>query len=164
MKIAPPARLMSSRKQLSVGAFPFRPGRLAGQQLTNENCLREVMNTVGKRGKAGRAKSSAWYLLSMLPEGWDAKHSDSYSMGGRGTSETHACLWRAGRGAGAFRRMSLHACYQRWGGRTPLKLIRTRKATEYRSPCSYFIPCSGSTAEPKAVKIPTRVARSGRAG
>lgn len=41
----------------------------AGQNLTDQDLLREVMNMVGKEGKLG---GSILCVVSMLTEGWDA--------------------------------------------------------------------------------------------
>ena len=55
------------------------PGRDA-ESLTDEDLLREVMNTVGKSGKLGEHVKCV-VSVSMLTEGWDATHR-------------HPCSWR----------------------------------------------------------------------
>jgi type III restriction enzyme len=49
------------------------PGRDV-EQLTDEDLLREVMNTVGKPGKLGEQVKCV-VSVSMLTEGWDADES-----------------------------------------------------------------------------------------
>ena len=63
----PRARSTSSSASTSL-RFPGR----SADDITDEDILREVMNTVGKPGRLGRATSAASCRSSMLTEGWDA--------------------------------------------------------------------------------------------
>ena len=66
------------------------------EDLTDEDLLREVMNTVGKAGKLGEDVRCV-VSVSMLTEGWDA-NTVTHILGVRafGTSSS-ASRWSAGR-------------------------------------------------------------------
>ena len=118
------------------------PGRDA-EKLTDEDLLREVMNTVGKQGKLGENVKCV-VSVSMLTEGWDAK-TVTHILGIRAFGTQLLCEQVVGR---ALRRMSY----------APNKngLFEPEYAEIYGVPFS-FIPCSGSTIDPKPGPIPTRV-------
>lgn len=121
------------------------PGRDV-EQLTDEDLLREVMNTVGKRGKLGE-KIKCVVSVSMLTEGWDA-NTVTHILGVRAFGTQLLCEQVVGRG---LRRMSY----------TPVpkdgkEMFEAEYAEVYGVPFS-FIPCSGSSPEPKPLKVPTRV-------
>jgi type III restriction enzyme len=118
------------------------PGRDA-EKLTDEDLLREVMNTVGKKDKLGENVKCV-VSVSMLTEGWDA-NTVTHILGVRAFSTQLLCEQVVGRG---LRRMN-------YVPNTEGK-FDTEYAEVYGVPFS-FIPCSGSTTEPKPGPIPTRV-------
>ncbi len=118
------------------------PGRDV-EKLTDEDLLREVMNTVGKPGKLGENVKCV-VSVSMLTEGWDA-NTVTHIMGVRAFGTQLLCEQVVGRG---LRRMSYVANLD--GKFSP------EYAEVYGVPFS-FIPCSGSTATPVLGPLPTRV-------
>ena len=118
------------------------PGRDT-ESLTDEDLLREVMNTVGKPGKLGEHVKCV-VSVSMLTEGWDA-NTVTHVLGVRAFGTQLLCEQVVGR---ALRRMSY----------APNKIghFDPEYAEIYRVPFS-FIPCSGATPDPKPGPIPTRV-------
>lgn len=118
------------------------PGRDT-DKLTNEDLLREVMNTVGKQGKLGE-NIRCVVSVSMLTEGWDA-NTVTHILGVRAFGTQLLCEQVVGRG---LRRRSYVTNDD--GKFTP------EYAEVYGVPFS-FIPCSGSTKEPTPGQIPTRV-------
>jgi len=118
------------------------PGRDA-DSLTDEDLLREVMNTVGKAGKLGEHIRCV-VSVSMLTEGWDA-NTVTHVLGVRAFGTQLLCEQVVGR---ALRRMSYAA--NEHGHFDP------EYAEVYGVPFS-FIPCSGAAVDPKPGPIPTRV-------
>ncbi|MBF0291965.1 MAG: DEAD/DEAH box helicase family protein [Nitrospinae bacterium] len=118
------------------------PGRDT-DNLTDEDLLREVMNTVGKAGKLGEHVKCV-VSVSMLTEGWDA-NTVTHVLGVRAFGTQLLCEQVVGR---ALRRMSYAANEE--GHFDP------EYAEVYGVPFS-FIPCSGATADPKPGPMPTRV-------
>ncbi|MDD3135970.1 MAG: DEAD/DEAH box helicase family protein [Methanoregula sp.] len=118
------------------------PGRDT-DKLTDEDILREVMNTVGKPGKLGEHVKCV-VSVSMLTEGWDAQ-TVTHVLGVRAFGTQLLCEQVVGR---ALRRMS-YATNEK-GMFTP------EYAEVYGVPFS-FIPCSGSTTAPDQGPTPTRV-------
>ncbi len=118
------------------------PGR-DSDNLTDEDLLREVMNTVGKAGKLGEHVKCV-VSVSMLTEGWDA-NTVTHVLGVRAFGTQLLCEQVVGR---ALRRMSYAANEN--GHFDP------EYAEVYGVPFS-FIPCSGATKEPKPGLLPTRV-------
>ncbi len=118
------------------------PGRDV-DQLTDEDLLREVMNTVGKLGKLGEHVKCV-VSVSMLTEGWDA-NTVTHILGVRAFGTQLLCEQVVGRG---LRRMSYVT--------NPEGKFDPEYAEVYGVPFS-FIPCSGSTPEPKPGPMPTRV-------
>jgi type III restriction enzyme len=118
------------------------PGRDV-DQLTDEDLLREVMNTVGKPGKLGEHVKCV-VSVSMLTEGWDA-NTVTHILGVRAFGTQLLCEQVVGRG---LRRMSYVT--------NPEGKFDPEYAEVYGVPFS-FIPCSGSTADPKPGPMPTRV-------
>src|SRR5579872_1911226 len=118
------------------------PGRDA-ESLTDEDLLREVMNTVGKADKLGEHVKCV-VSVSMLTEGWDA-NTVTHILGVRAFGTQLLCEQVVGR---ALRRMSqtLNAD----GHFDP------EYAEVYGVPFS-FIPTSGATKDPKPGPMPTRV-------
>jgi type III restriction enzyme len=118
------------------------PGRDAGK-LTDEDLLREVMNTVGKPGKLGENVRCV-VSVSMLTEGWDA-NTVTHIMGVRAFGTQLLCEQVVGRG---LRRMSYVA--------NEKGFFDPEYAEVYGVPFS-FIPCSGSATDPKPGPIVTHV-------
>ena len=118
------------------------PGRDA-ENLTDEDLLREVMNTVGKPGKLGEHVKCV-VSVSMLTEGWDA-NTVTHILGVRAFGTQLLCEQVVGRG---LRRMSYATNAE---GR-----FSPEYAEVYGVPFS-FIPCSGAATDPKPGPLPTRV-------
>lgn len=118
------------------------PGR-DPEQLTDEDLLREVMNTVGKQGKLGENVKCV-VSVSMLTEGWDA-NTVTHILGLRAFSTQLLCEQVVGRG---LRRRSYDADDD--GKFSP------EYAEVYGVPFS-FIPCSGSGGDIRAGRETTRV-------
>lgn len=119
------------------------PGRDA-DDLTDEDLLREVMNTVGKAGKLGEHVKCV-VSVSMLTEGWDA-NTVTHVLGVRAFGTQLLCEQVVGR---ALRRKS-YAVNPETGHFDP------EYAEVYGVPFS-FIPCSGTTKDPPIGPMPTRV-------
>lgn len=111
--------------------------------ITDEDLLREVMNTVGKAGKLGEHVKCV-VSVSMLTEGWDA-NTVTHVLGVRAFGTQLLCEQVVGR---ALRRMSYAANEK--GHFNP------EYAEVYGVPFS-FIPCSGATIDPKPGPLPSRV-------
>ncbi|MCC6437902.1 MAG: DEAD/DEAH box helicase family protein, partial [Acidimicrobiales bacterium] len=118
------------------------PGRDV-EELTDEDLLREVMNTVGKPGKLGDGIRCV-VSVSMLTEGWDA-NTVTHVLGVRAFGTQLLCEQVVGRG---LRRRSYVVGDD---GR-----FEPEYAEVYGVPFS-FIPASGSGPDPKPGPIPTRV-------
>lgn len=110
------------------------PGRDA-EDLTDEDLLREVMNTVGKPGKLGENVRCV-VSVSMLTEGWDA-NTVTHILGVRAFGTQLLCEQVVGRG---LRRRS-YAVDESTGHFGP------EYAEVYGIPFS-FIPASGATVDP----------------
>ncbi|MFC1987756.1 BPTD_3080 family restriction endonuclease [Chloroflexota bacterium] len=106
------------------------PGR-GTENLTDEDLLREVMNTVGKHGKLGENVRCV-VSVSMLTEGWDA-NTVTHIMGVRAFSTQLLCEQVVGR---ALRRRSYET--------NENSMFEPEYAEVYGVPFS-FIPCSGSS-------------------
>jgi type III restriction enzyme len=118
------------------------PGRDV-ESLTDEDLLREVMNTVGKPGKLGEHVRCV-VSVSMLTEGWDA-NTVTHVLGIRAFGTQLLCEQVIGR---ALRRMSYAANDE--------GLFDPEYADVYGVPFS-FIPCSGGPTPTKPGPTPTRV-------
>ncbi len=118
------------------------PGRDA-EKLTEEDLLREVMNTVGKAGKLGENVKCV-VSVSMLTEGWDAT-TVTHILGVRAFGTQLLCEQVVGR---ALRRMS-YAPNEKGH-------FEPEYAEVYGVPFS-FIPCSGAGKDPKPGPPSTRV-------
>lgn len=118
------------------------PGR-DSDRLTDEDLLREVMNTVGKPGKLGD-QIKCVVSVSMLTEGWDAQ-TVTHILGVRAFGTQLLCEQVIGR---ALRRMSYAVNEE--------EMLEPEYAEVYGVPFS-FIPCSGSTHGPKPGPTLTRV-------
>ncbi len=129
------------------------PGRDA-EDLTDEDLLREVMNTVGKAGKLGEHVRCV-VSVSMLTEGWDA-NTVTHVLGVRAFGTQLLCEQVVGR---ALRRMSYAASRKTItvnGNEVEVDAFEPEYAEVYGVPFS-FIPCSGATTDPKPGLLPTRV-------
>jgi type III restriction enzyme len=118
------------------------PGR-STDDLRDEDLLREVMNTVGKTGKLGEGVRCV-VSVSMLTEGWDA-NTVTHILGVRAFGTQLLCEQVVGRG---LRRMSYAVNDQGY--------FTVEYAEVYGVPFS-FIPCAGSSPNPKPGPVPTRV-------
>jgi type III restriction enzyme len=126
------------------------------EKLTDEDLLREVMNTIGKPGRLGEHIRCV-VSVSMLTEGWDA-NTVTHILGVRAFGTQLLCEQVVGRG---LRRMSYstvkHTLHLPGGrGEHTFDAFPVEYAEVYGVPFS-FIPCSGSTTDPKPGPIPTRV-------
>ena len=118
------------------------PGRDASE-ITDEELLREVMNTVGKAGKLGEGVRCV-VSVSMLTEGWDA-NSVTHILGVRAFGTQLLCEQVVGR---ALRRMSYAPGDD---GR-----FAPEYADVYGVPFS-FIPANGKVGPPVQPQPSTRV-------
>ena len=118
------------------------PGR-STDDMSDQDLLREVMNTVGKEGKLGE-RIRCVVSVSMLTEGWDA-NTVTHILGVRAFGTQLLCEQVVGRG---LRRMSYAVNND--------GMFDPEYAEVYGVPFS-FIPCSGSTNSPKPGPTPTRV-------
>ena len=124
------------------------------EKLTDEDLLREVLNTVGKAGKLGEQVKCV-VSVSMLTEGWDA-NTVTHILGLRAFGTQLLCEQVVGRG---LRRMSYASAPQNVtvGDATfEIDAFPAEYAEVYGVPFS-FIPCSGSNKDPKPGPTPTRV-------
>jgi type III restriction enzyme len=118
------------------------PGRDV-EELTDEDLLREVMNTVGKPGRLGEQVRCV-VSVSMLTEGWDA-NTVTHILGVRAFGTQLLCEQVVGRG---LRRTSYVPGDD--------GLLDPEYAEVYGVPFS-FIPTSGSVTTPRLPKPMTRV-------
>lgn len=129
------------------------PGRDA-DALTDEDLLREVLNTVGKTGRLGEHVRCV-VSVSMLTEGWDA-NTVTHILGIRAFGTQLLCEQVVGRG---LRRMNwaLDDRAVEVGGRThTFETFSPEYAEVYGVPFS-FIPCSGAGNGPVQPRKTTRV-------
>ncbi len=118
------------------------PGRDV-EKLTDEDLLREVMNTVGKPGKLGE-NIKCVVSVSMLTEGWDA-NTVTHILGVRAFGTQLLCEQVVGRG---LRRVNYVT--------NDAGLLDPEYAEVYGVPFS-FIPTSPSNGPPPPRPKPTRV-------
>ena len=115
--------------------------KLNVEKVTDADLLREVMNTVGKKGKLGE-KIKCIVSVSMLSEGWDAKRV-THILGVRAFSTQLLCEQVVGRGL----RRSSHDVEQTTidvnGEQITLETFPPEYAEVYGVPFS-FIPATGS--------------------
>lgn len=112
-------------------------------KISDEDLLREVMNTVGKPGKLGE-QIRCVVSVSMLTEGWDA-NTVTHVLGVRAFGTQLLCEQVIGRG---LRRVSYAANEQ--------GMFEPEYAEIYGVPFA-FIPCAGSNKAPQPGRLPTRV-------
>ncbi len=129
------------------------PGRKV-EEITDEELLREVMNTIGKTGKLGEQVKCV-VSVSMLTEGWDA-NTVTHILGVRAFGTQLLCEQVVGRG---LRRMGygLEGRTLMVDGRqVHFEGFPVEYAEVYGVPFS-FIPCAGATTKPKPGPDITRV-------
>jgi len=129
------------------------PGRDA-DLLTDEDLLREVMNTVGKPDKLGEHVKCV-VSVSMLTEGWDA-NTVTHILGVRAFGTQLLCEQVVGRG---LRRMSYSAekrTLSTGNGNASFDAFPIEYAEVYGVPFS-FIPSAGAAKDPKPGPMPTHV-------
>ncbi len=122
------------------------PGR-AVEDITDEDLLREVMNTVGKAGKLGEGVKCV-VSVSMLTEGWDA-NSVTHILGVRAFGTQLLCEQVVGR---ALRRVS-YAVNEEGENKDKFE---PEYADVYGVPFS-FIPANGPGVNPPPLRAVTRV-------
>jgi len=129
------------------------PGRDV-EKLTDEDLLREVMNTVGKKDRLGEQVKCV-VSVSMLTEGWDA-NTVTHILGVRAFGTQLLCEQVVGRGlrrrSYATKRLSVQA----GGESVEVDAFPVEYAEVYGVPFS-FIPCAESAKEPMPTPPPVRV-------
>ena len=105
--------------------------RQAGENITDQELLREVMNTVGKKGRLGESIRCV-VSVSMLTEGWDA-NTVTHILGVRAFGTQLLCEQVIGR---ALRRQSYDLNEER------NSMLNTRTSLAFRliSPPSPWLP------------------------
>jgi type III restriction enzyme len=129
------------------------PGRDV-EKLTDEDLLREVMNTVGKPGKLGENVKCV-VSVSMLTEGWDA-NTVTHILGVRAFGTQLLCEQVVGRGLRRMSYVSEPQSHRVNGAAVSFEGFAPEYAEVYGVPFS-FIPCSGSGPDPKPGPTPTHV-------
>lgn len=137
-------------KQEYLARFPGR----SVEDLTDEDLLREVMNTVGKPGKLGEQVKCV-VSVSMLTEGWDA-NTVTHVLGVRAFGTQLLCEQVVGRGLRRVGYATEKCSLQVNGQQIEFDGFPPQYAEVYGVPFS-FIPCSGSAVDPKPGPTPTRV-------
>lgn len=115
--------------------FPER----SAEEITDEDLLREVLNTVGKPGRLGE-RIKCVVSVSMLTEGWDA-NTVTHILGVRAFGTQLLCEQVVGRG---LRRMSYEPGAD--------GLLQPEYAEVYGVPFS-FIPTAGTNTAPPTPKV-----------
>ena len=129
------------------------PGRNV-DDITDEDLLREVMNTIGKPGKLGEQVKCV-VSVSMLTEGWDA-NTVTHILGVRAFGTQLLCEQVVGRG---LRRMSYAALPKSLevnGKTVEFEAFATEYAEVFGVPFS-FIPTAGGNPDPRPGPQTTRV-------
>ena len=129
------------------------PGRDV-ESLTDEDILREVMNTVGKPGKLGEHIKCV-VSVSMLTEGWDA-NTVTHILGVRAFGTQLLCEQVVGRGLRRMTYVSQKSSFNVNGQQVEIDAFPVEYAEVYGVPFS-FIPSAGSNQPPKPGPTPTRV-------
>jgi type III restriction enzyme len=129
------------------------PGRDT-EKLTDEDLLREVMNTVGKPGKLGEYVKCV-VSVSMLTEGWDA-NTVTHILGVRAFGTQLLCEQVVGRGLRRRSYVPEASKVQVNGHQFEFEAFPTEYAEVYGVPFS-FIPAAGSAKDPKPGPPPKRV-------
>ena len=129
------------------------PGRDA-EKLTDEDILREVMNTVGKPDKLGE-RIRCVVSVAMLTEGWDAS-TVTHILGVRAFGTQLLCEQVVGRGLRRMSYVTTPKSLQMNGKTVDVEAFTTEYAEVYGVPFS-FIPSAGSAPDPPPRPTPTRV-------
>ena len=129
------------------------PGRDT-DALTDEDLLREVMNTVGKPGKLGE-QIKCVVSVSMLTEGWDA-NTVTHILGVRAFGTQLLCEQVVGRGLRRIGYASEIRTLEYDGKSVDIEAFPVEYAEVYGVPFS-FIPTAGTSQTPKPTTPPTRV-------
>jgi len=129
------------------------PGRDT-EKLTDEDLLREVMNTVGKPGKLGEHVKCV-VSVSMLTEGWDA-NTVTHILGVRAFGTQLLCEQVVGRGLRRRSYVPEASRVQVNGHQFEFEAFPPEYAEVYGVPFS-FIPAAGSAKDPKPGPPPKRV-------
>ncbi|MEP7217804.1 MAG: DEAD/DEAH box helicase family protein [Bacteroidota bacterium] len=131
--------------------------RFAGRgsdDLTDEDLLREVLNTVGQPGKLGDGVRCV-VSVSMLTEGWDA-NTVTHILGVRAFGTQLLCEQVVGRGLRRMGRGMEIRSIDVEGSSVEIETYMPEYAEVYGVPFS-FIPSAGSTRDPKPGPAMTRV-------
>jgi type III restriction enzyme len=123
-------------------------------QITDEDLLREVMNTIGKPGKLGEQVKCV-VSVSMLTEGWDA-NTVTHILGVRAFGTQLLCEQVVGRGLRRMNYVTEPRSLIVDGRQVAFNGFPVEYAEVYGVPFS-FIPCAGTGEGPKPGPIPTRV-------
>ncbi len=129
------------------------PGRDT-EKLTDEDLLREVMNTVGKTGKLGE-QIKCVVSVSMLTEGWDAT-TVTHILGIRAFGTQLLCEQVVGRGLRRMSRAIVTHEHTVNGAKVQVESYPVEYAEVYGVPFS-FIPCAGAAMKITIGVVPTRV-------
>jgi type III restriction enzyme len=129
------------------------PGRDV-EELTDEDLLREVTNTVGKMGKLGE-QIKCVVSVSMLTEGWDA-NTVTHILGVRAFGTQLLCEQVVGRGLRRTSYSTDRVKVEVDGRTVEFEGFTPQYAEVYGVPFS-FIPTSGAQPEPKLGPMPTHV-------
>ncbi|MBI3406284.1 MAG: DEAD/DEAH box helicase family protein [Acidobacteria bacterium] len=129
------------------------PGRDI-ENVSDEDLLREVMNTVGKPGKLGE-QIKCVVSVSMLTEGWDA-NTVTHILGVRAFGTQLLCEQVVGRGLRRMSYVPIRRTLAVNGRSVEIETFPTEYAEVYGVPFS-FIPSAGSGPDPKPSPPPTRV-------
>ncbi len=129
------------------------PGRDV-DELTDEDLLREVMNTVGKPGKLGEEVKCV-VSVSMLTEGWDA-NTVTHILGIRAFGTQLLCEQVVGRGLRRMSYVTEPTTIQTPAGPVTFNAFPPEYAEVYGVPFS-FIPSAGAGKDPKPGPMPTHV-------
>ncbi|HVW37513.1 MAG TPA: hypothetical protein VHB99_09410 [Pirellulales bacterium] len=129
------------------------PGRDA-DDLTDEDLLREVMNTVGKAGKLGE-QIKCVVSVSMLTEGWDA-NTVTHILGVRAFGTQLLCEQVVGRGLQRMSYSTERSQVKTPSGVVEIEAFPVEYAEVYGVPFS-FISSSGGPEGPKPGPQPTHV-------
>jgi type III restriction enzyme len=129
------------------------PGRNP-DDITDEDLLREVMNTVGKPGKLGE-NIKCVVSVSMLTEGWDA-NTVTHILGVRAFGTQLLCEQVVGRGLRRLSYAPLMKTLQVNGEAVEIETFATEYAEVFGVPFS-FIPTARTDGTPPQPKDVTRV-------
>jgi type III restriction enzyme len=116
------------------------PGR-GTEEITDEDLLREVMNTVGRAGKLGENVKCV-VSVSMLTEGWDA-NTVTHILGVRAFGTQLLCEQVVGRGLRRLSYAPIEKIVRLNGEKIPIETFSTEYAEVFGVPFS-FIPAAGA--------------------